>query len=220
MMFESRRMTWCVGALAMVLASTGRAELLVNGDFQSGVLTPSTSAYSGTGSVWNPETWAIVSYDTLHGAWVDFYDHTTGDASGRFMVVNGSDSGVGPTWAQQVAVSPEADYTMSGWFALCYSADVSLLMQVADGTAVIASTSFSVVQPAAVWQQVSFTFYNGSASSLSVEIWDTNRQFGGNDYAIDDLSLTAVPEPSALALLGVDAVGLLAYARRKRRAAA
>lgn len=40
---------------------------------------------------------------------------------------------------------------------------------------------------------------------------------GGSRFGVDSVSLTAVPEPSAVTLLGAAVFGLLAYAWRKRR---
>ena len=53
--------------------------LIVNGDFQTGALTPSSTAYAQDGSMLPPAAWNIVSFDTLHAFWVDYYDHTHGD---------------------------------------------------------------------------------------------------------------------------------------------
>ena len=51
-----------------------------------------------------------------------------------------------------------------------------------------------------------------------LRIVDGSLAFSGNDFAIDDISLTAVPEPStwAMMILGFAGVGFLAHRRRKQ----
>jgi choice-of-anchor C domain-containing protein len=68
------------------------------------------------------------------------------------------------------------------------------------------------------WKECNFSFTaNSTSTTLSI-----NATMGGNCYTgpvVDNVSVSPVPEPSTFALLAVAAVGLLAYARRKRRAA-
>ncbi len=141
-----------------------------------------------------PQTWAITSFDTLNSAWTDFYDHTTGNASGRYMVVNGSTSGGGPAWSQQISVLPDTLCSLSGWFAsVSAAAPAALEYSIRDSQGVIATYAFQLSPIAVVWTNVTFNFNCGSASTVTVQVWDTSALFSGNDYAIDDLSVTVVP---------------------------
>lgn len=184
---------------------------VVNGDFQTGTLGPSTTSYTLDGGMYPPATWNIVSYDTLHGSWVDFYDHTYGDERGRYMIVNGTDQGVGPAWAQQVSVAANTDYSLSAWFATLYpEAPASLEFRV-NGMSI--GPVFSAPGATATWEQRSGLFNSGNNTLLSLEIWDVNQAFTGNDYAIDDISLNRVPAPGAAALAGI--AGVLSGRRRR-----
>jgi len=194
-------------AAVLVTIATGANAAIVNGDFEAGD-TGFTSSY-GTNDITLPAQYLVVQNDTVHPAWTDFADHTFGDGSGRFMVVNGTDSGAGPAWAQVVAVTPNTQYTLSAWFASVFpDAPANAEFRV-DG--VLVAPAFVAPLPPGVWAQNSVTFNSGAAASLSLEIWDTNQVFSGNDYAIDDITL--VPAPGAAALLGL---GTLVGLRRRR----
>lgn len=207
--------------LAAVGSSAMASNLVVNGDFQTGALAPSTTSYTLDNSMIPPATWNIVSFDTLHPSWVDLADHTTGDAqAGRYMIVNGTDAGLGPAWAQVVSVTPNTDYTLSAWFASLFpQSPASLQFQisgVSDGEFdLAASPIFSAPVATGTWAQSSFVFNSGSTTSVRIQIWDVNQAFTGNDYAIDDISLQVVPAPGAAALLGI---GGLVASRRRRQA--
>jgi MYXO-CTERM domain-containing protein len=204
-----KRATVAMMICGACLCTAAHADLVVNGDFETGGIAPSTTAYAST-DIYAPAQYIITNYDTVHSAWVDFFDHTFGTAAGHYMVVNGTDNGTGPTWAQVVAVQPNTEYTLSGWFASLYPASIAWLEFRVDGA--IVNPAFQAPGTLGVWEQRSVTFTTGPATtSISLEIWDSNQAFTGNDYAIDDISLT--PTPGAAALLGV---GCLASARRRR----
>lgn len=178
------------------------ANPIVNGDFQTGALVPSTSAYTQSADMLPAQTWAITSFDTLNPSWTDFRDHTTGDASGYFMVVNGSATGGGPSWSQEIVVLPNTHYSLSGWFAsVNAAAPAALEFRVRDAPGVIATYAFQLPNTAAVWTNMTCQFNSGSASVLTVEVWDTTALAYGNDYAIDDLSVTVLPQLRITAFL-------------------
>jgi len=206
----NRSMMLSVVALSLIAGST-QANLVVNGDFQTGTLGPSTTTYALDGSMWPETTWNIVSFDTLHPSWGDFNDHTFGDSRGYYMIINGSTSPVGAAWAQTVAVTPGTDYQLSGWFASLFGGAPSSVEFRIDGQLI--QPNFTLTSNIGAWEEHAVTFNSGQRSQISIEIWDTSGVASGNDYAIDDISLAAVPAPGAMGLIGVG--GLLASRRRR-----
>ncbi len=201
------------------IVGSAQANSIVNGDFEAGN-TGFTSAYLYVppASIYDPARYSIVQFDTIHSSWVDFADHTTGDGNvGHYMIVNGTDAGLGPTWAQDQSLSV-GRYELSGWFASLFpDAPASLQFRVVDGNGSTISPTFTAPLPPGVWAQRSFTFDVTAAGTYSVQIWDTNDAFSGNDYAIDDINLTVVPLPAAAWAGLTGGLGVFGLTRVRRR---
>jgi hypothetical protein len=164
--------------------------------------------------MWPEATYNVVTYDTIHPYWVDYFDHTYGDERGKFMIVNGSpENGGGMAWSATVSVTANTDYNLSAWFSSVYGGATSTLRFVVVGDTTITGPAFGAPVTTAVWAQSSLAFNSGASTSISIQIWDISGISDGNDYAIDDISLDIVPAPGAAALVGLS--GLLA--RRNRR---
>ena len=166
-------------------------------------------------SIYDAGTFTIVTYDTIHGSWADYYDHTTGDSSGRYMIVNGSDANIGAAWMQTVAVEPNTDYDLSGWFSSLHASSVAHLeWRLVGDSSTILSPSFVAPASTGVWSERTFTFNSGSNMSISLQLWDTSGVSSGNDYGVDDISMDrTVPAPGPLAML----VGGACLGARQRR---
>lgn len=216
--------------IAPMLAGLGLAvpamgNIIVNGDFQMGSLGPSTSSYSfqntvgsaslPVDSIYDEGTYSIVTHDTIHGNWVDYYDHTHGDANGRYMIINGADNGDGPAWTQTVAISPGSSYTLSAWFSSLHPAAIANLeWRLVGDDSLILSPGFLAPASVGTWDLRTFEFNSGANSSLTIELWDTSGIASGNDYAVDDIALNMnIPAPGVLALFTLG----LAPMRRSRR---
>lgn len=206
--------TCSVGLLSFSLcAGAAHANLIANGDFQTGALGPSTSAYAFSTTMSAAETYNVVSYNTIHSAWVDMYDHTFGDTSGRYMIINGSDSGVGPTWSQSVVLQPNTEYTLTHWMASLYSGAYATVEWRIIGSGTIVSPKVTAPTTLGQWADYAYTFNSGSETNVTIQLWETAGAYSGNDYALDDIELAPVPTPGAIVLLGLG--GLVAVRRRR-----
>jgi hypothetical protein len=198
-------------------ASMSHGNVIVNGDFQTGNLAPSTSAYSQNASMAPEATWNIVSFDTLNDNWVDFFDHTTGNADGRFMIVNGSTTPIGPAWAQVVSVTPGTTYEASAWFASLFAASISTVQfEVRDSvtnTVIFSPAPITAPSTLATWQRSNWTFDVGSSSQVILELRDINLASFGNDFALDDISMVVVPTPASLSAAAIASL----FVMRRRR---
>jgi MYXO-CTERM domain-containing protein len=211
--------TLALSAIALLTVVGAANAGIINGDFEAGNgIAPSTSNYTLDDTMYPPATWNVVSFDTIHPAWVDFFDHTRGNSDGHFMIVNGTDSGFGPAWGQTVSVSPGTEYNLSAWFASLYPASVAGLSlrvfpAVDRGFEPLAGVDFVAPSDLGVWAEQTLAFNSGIYSAVTVEIWDINQAFSGNDYAIDDIALREVPAPGAVAMMGL--VGVAGIRRRR-----
>lgn len=204
--------------LAVVLIPTisFSQNLLVNGDFESGNISFHTE-YAYKDEIWNQQEYTI-TFDpsTNHNpeTAASFGDHTTG--SGLMMAVNGAFVADVTLWAQTAVVSPNTDYAFSLWLASWTQggADHGGHLEVSINGAVIGD----VIAPfdTGVWEQFTATWNSGHATSADVRIVDLNIESNSlNDFAMDDISLTQIPEPSAFALVGLTL--LLSFTRFARR---
>lgn len=209
-----------VGLTVIGLAGTVNAQIVPNGDFETGGIAPAISNYALDNTMWPESTYNVVTHDTIHPLWVDFFDHTRGNSDGHFMIVNGTASGGGPAWAEEVNVDPDSDYALSAWFASLYpTAIASLSMRVYGvvgerGDTLLGSSDFFAPENLATWEERAFAFNSSGFSTVWIELWDTNQAAGGNDYAVDDIALTPrVPAPGFASLAG--AAGLMLSRRRR-----
>lgn len=197
-----------------VLALTGSTFATVLADFNGGTIS-GTSSYFVSPTMTETGSYNVVSYETLHPSWADFYDHSTGDETGGFMVVNGASGvGGGMAWSGSVSVTAGADYTVAAWFASVYGFATSSLKFVVIADTTLTGPGFGAPTVTATWAQSSYTFNAGSATSITIQIWDISGLADGNDYAIDDITLELVPAPGPLALAALGA--LFPHARRRR----
>jgi hypothetical protein len=211
----------------LVVAGTFAAEpcaaQVVNGNFTSGN-SGFTSGYAFAASSdpggghytvgTNPHTWnSFLS---------SFGDHTTG--TGPMFIADGISTANTTLWSETLSVLTNTQYSVS-FYAASAGNDAgngidpspARLTVKANGTQI--GSTLNVTATNGVWTLFSATFNSGALTSIPLVITDANTAGGaGNDFALDDITVSAaVPEPGTLGLvLCAAAVGSFLRRRRSR----
>ncbi len=189
---------------------------MVNGDFTAGN-TGFTSGYTYvSGDYTNPGQYGVVANPatTFTNGYASYGDHTTGVRS--MLFVDGTGSNVS-FWSENIGVTPGTDYTFSAWGATASSMNTPILQFFVNGSQI--GSNFTLSPSTGVWQQFTASFNSGAATSISLSAVDANTtpSSAGNDFTVDDISVSAVPIPVAAWLFASGLLGLIGVARRKAR---
>ncbi|MBX9680931.1 MAG: Ig-like domain repeat protein [Gemmataceae bacterium] len=168
-----------------VAASNG--ELIVNGNFEAGNTGfTSTNTFSAG---FGPGLYALTTNPQLIGGTTSMTDRTSG--TGLMYAADGSGSpGPMTAWRQTVAVTPNTNYTFSIWVA-----EFSGFGTPANFNFNFSGTTIGTMSaPTArgTWQQFTTTWNSGAATSVVIEVVDTNTSGFANDFALDDISLKPI----------------------------
>lgn len=179
--------------------------LLVNGDFESGggyqsnytLITPNGNSNAGEFAIVNN------SQPMNSANFISSTDHTSG--TGKMMVVDGRNSDI--FWKQNpnIALQGGSTYQFSYYVKNINASTANqpkILFTPADQCDAACSSSVTLIEgnsnlgsmPAG-WQKVSYRFTpSGSGNRfIRIELSTINAGLGGNDFAIDDITLTLLP---------------------------
>ena len=164
--------------------------LVVNGDFSagdSGFSTAYTLEYPSITSI--PGDYAVATnpypYD-YHYPWPSMGDHTTG--TGNMLIVDGAASSSESFWCQTISVAPYTQYVFSVWTALLVSPVPEIKVTI-NGDSV---STFTTPADSASWQQYQVTWNSGTDTTATICMYDLNTVAEGNDFVVDDISLTQI----------------------------
>lgn len=161
-----------------------------------------------------------------------FYDHTFGNAVGLYLAING-DTATSIYGASAIDVIPNTDYVFSVWMnSWTYAGDPPVFgridVRIQGNNSAIGSIGFADAPPTTPnyntwgnvnnWTQTLLAFNSGDNTLIDLDILNVNTQLDGNDYSIDDISISAIPEPGVIALSSIGAVGFGAAIYTKIRA--
>ncbi len=148
-----------------------------------------------------------------HNLWASF---GTGTANPNMLIVNGGADPSLPVWQDNgIAIAADHLYQFTGYAASNYPSNPALLEIAFNG--VTTGVPFTVTQ-VGTFEQFTFDWFSGSATSLNLQLLDVNTVASGNDFSVDDFTLTEVPEPASAAALivGLTVITVIRLRRRRR----
>jgi hypothetical protein len=181
-------------AIIFATSSTAIANLVVNGDFETGDLT-GWAEVGGT-----PGSWWVIGTPSGAIPHSGTYNATTDTARPTFQYIS-----------QSIATTPGQSYTVEFWLSNADATNYNEFVARWDGTPKIELLNLPYDSP-------NYTYYSYTAVAAGTS---TTIAFGYRDnpgwYDLDDISVTAVPIPGAVWLLGSGLVGLVAFRRRMKK---
>ncbi|MFB9088418.1 beta strand repeat-containing protein, partial [Flavobacterium paronense] len=186
--------------------------LIVNGGFESGGsglgfvtngagYTLLNTPYSGTTTTGN---FAFTTNPNLINTanFLPSSDHTTG--SGRMLIIDGNTNATSPrfwkagnTGAGITTLVIGTTYRFSYWIKSVSSlvtgpaSQANIVVQVTGGSGLtLVAGSTLAPLPALGWRHVVYSF-TATATTATIELWNTNTSSVGNDFAVDDFMLTS-----------------------------
>ena len=171
---------------------SSQSNLVYNGDFQLGNTSFSTDYTFSTSNPLNASQYNIVTdASAIHFGFTG-YDHTSGNGTGYFMVINGASTAVND-WCQTVSVQANSYYRFSAWFKNIVKKPQYAGLNIANVELHIngqkVSNNISLPDYPDDWVRLDTLWYSGSSTSVVLCIYDTSTAGNGNDFAIDDISL-------------------------------
>ena len=226
--------------LGLQASAAFAANLIVNGDFAAGN-TGFSSEYAFSSNLGNQGFYDVgTDPHADNGGWSYIGGTPSGAPSANMLIVNGGSVGTNRVWFENgLTVTPDTNYTFSVNVLNLFPASPATLNFSIDGEAL--GSTFTAGSAVGTWVPFFSTWFSGANTTADVALIDTNTSFGGNDFALDLMCLSAggscevgssvggttgtetggVPEPSMWVLMGLGFAGLgFAGWRGSRKAAA
>jgi hypothetical protein len=182
---------------------------IVNGDFENGNTAFTSSLeyvtfFPFVCTLCPENTYAIGNNATLFHTGFSGTDHTN-PPTGDFFIANAPGEEGVAVWCQTTPVVPQTNYTFTFWardIANNNNPHPLAVLKPSFNGEVLAD---SIIAEGG-WSSLTVTWFSNDAALLDLCILDFQSQTGGNDFGLDDISLTAC-EPIILSqtvFAGVD----------------
>jgi gliding motility-associated-like protein len=168
-----------------------QVQLIQNGNFSSGNTGFTTELNLGTGffcPLCSEGTYAIGTNAFFYHNDFTGNDHTN-PPSGSFFIANGIGQSGMEVWCQVVDIEPNTDYTFSFWARdVTNNSNPHPLAQLQPTFNGVPIGELLVAQGG--WQQGVLNWNSGNLNQVTICILNMEVGTGGNDFGLDDISLT------------------------------
>ena len=204
---------WFTGYMANAQcgACESFSDRIINGDFEEGNTGFTSSLdyvtfFPFLCTLCPENTYAIGNNATLFHNGFTGTDHTN-PPSGDFFIANAPGEPGVAVWCQSIPVLPQTDYTFSFWARdIANNSNPHPLAVLRPSFNGVTLSDSLLAQGG--WSNLSVNWFSDNATQLDICILDFQSQTGGNDFGLDDITLTAC-EPINLsqeAFAGMDTV--------------
>ncbi len=179
--------------------------LVENGDFEQGDTLFRSDYVSETGLnlLLNEGSYQIATSPSLvHTNFPPCDDHTKMDGTGNMMVLNGARDPDTYFFCQDIAVTPNTYYNLEAWMTTVFPVSAAELQFVMNGEPV--GDVFVADLDLCSWVDFGTIWYSGDLTSVELCLVDHNTEGFGNDFAIDDISMTELCEQTDEVLITVN----------------
>lgn len=163
---------------------------VANGDLSAGATGFSSGYAPGSGGQWGllslEGTYAVA--DNAQATHSNFSPCTDHSGTGNMLVVNGASTAGVPIWCQTVTVSPNTDYAFSAWLTSVTPSNPAVLQFTVNGE--LLGSPFSATSTTCDWQEFHEVWNSGPITSAEICITNQNTAESGNDFALDDITLS------------------------------
>ncbi len=168
----------------------------INSTFQYTQIQPADGQYSIQNIMDVPSSWT----------WRNFADHTTGNETGRYMAVGGSNPNQN-VLEQTISVQPNTNFMFSTWISNMNKKTglvlPSLAVQILGANKEVIynhtmgsqGKSLEATPNNPTWVQVGDILNSGNNTSLTIRLVSLGGAAAGNDFAVDDIKLNQVTLP-------------------------
>ena len=174
--------------------SSGKSNLVINGDFEEGNKDFTSDMYYRLGFKPTGTSGEYTINDAVNKFWESSSapDAATAPAyggSGLMMIVDGANWANAVVWQQQVTVTPHTYYTFSAQVMSCLASNkhgkYALLQFSVNGDQL--GEIFHSPTVLYDWSRYYEVWYSGESTTATLTIYNQNTDHNGNDFAIDDI---------------------------------